>query len=240
MVRHSDWDGLVAPGETVRISATLSWENFLLLSFIEGDRLVTNNLGSAAGNVFAHQGASIAPNSTINPGQASGASIVGVAIHSGNPGLIFGPPYPAPWASGTLYFLEYDWTAPRQPGLVEFNWQGSTSALHPTFFTPIGFITLPTTYTSTSLTVVPAPATVVAPGILGAGLGVRRRRRSKMQQTRPTPAPPPSPGTSPPGTAPRDPPRPPRPSAARSGPPGFPVRPPGPTPLPAGASPGPR
>ncbi|MCA9289395.1 MAG: hypothetical protein KDA05_12455 [Phycisphaerales bacterium] len=175
-VVHNDPDGIVAPGEVVRITATLDWTNFLLLSKIEGDLLASPNLGSASNNAFAHQGAYLNPPVSIDPGSPDGGSIVDVVIDSGNVGWLFGPPIPAPWGSNQIHFLEYDWTAPTTLGVVEFNWTGAAASPDPVFFTAAGYVTLPTTYTGASLTVIPAPASAALLAPLAIAT-VRRRER---------------------------------------------------------------
>ena len=175
LVTHDVPGGMVQPGQTVGVTATLTWSEPMLFWRIEGDLAASPNSGMAANNAFGH---AVTPgaNTILDPGVPSGGSVLGVEVQSGVVPL-FGPPYSAPWWPGGagLRVLEFEWTAPLDPGPVEFNWveQGGSG---PTFFIGLNpnAQTVPSTYVGTTLTVVPAPAAWMA---LACGTVAFQRRR---------------------------------------------------------------
>lgn len=160
---HDHPTGLVAPGETVHLTFTLSWTGALLFAEWGGHAVATPNIGVAENPQF-HPGAYNWPGgaTVINPGTPSAGSVLGVDIQSGVqvwfPGAPFGY---SPWFSGPITMLNYDWTAPATPGLVVFDWSPLPGQPDPLMYlTPVSLTATPvsTSYLGTSLTVVPGPA----------------------------------------------------------------------------------
>ncbi|MEZ6232724.1 MAG: hypothetical protein R3B68_00910 [Phycisphaerales bacterium] len=178
-ITHEAPGGIVQPGQTIAVTATLTWTEPMLFWRIEGDLTASPNSGAAANNAFGHP-VTPAANTILDPGVPSGGSVLGVEVQSGVVPL-FGPPYPAPWWPGAagLRVLEFEWTAPLDPGPVEFNWieQGNSG---PTFFIGLNpnAQTVPTTYVGATLTVVPAPSAGLALAAAGVAATGRRRRPS--------------------------------------------------------------
>lgn len=169
VLAHDDPDGIVTPGQIVHIRATLSWSGPTEAFRIVGDAVASPDVGlsSAATGV-------IGASPSLHYGLPVLGSIRGVDLV--NTLWSFGF---SPWHfGGGMHFLEYDWTASIDPGIVEFNWTP-----HPQFPTPLFFtstfttIPLPTTYVGTSVTVIPGPGT---PAVLAAlatlAVGHRHRR----------------------------------------------------------------
>lgn len=176
-IAHNDADGVVEPGQVVRIQANLAkpagaaflWE-------IRGDLLASPKLGIGSNNRFPYPGSN--GSAIVNMGTIDGASVRGVHIHVNDQLALSGTtgPWP-PWGWQSFGIVQYEWTAPTTPGVVEFNWQPSPDLPEIWYALPQIWTTgpIPTTYVGTSLTVVPAPAS----GVLLAGglLLIGRRRR---------------------------------------------------------------
>lgn len=181
VVTHNDVDGIVTPGQTVRVAAILSWApgGPDMLREIEGSLRASPDIGAAANPAFPYT-ISPSPVVSISPGTGSAGSVVGVRLFNGDLNwLLFGFPPPEPWRNGDgLIVVQYDWTAPATPGVVAFDWSPSPTnpqtimAFHDG---PPSFRAVPTTYLGTSLTVIPAPPAALALGLCGA-TGTRRRR----------------------------------------------------------------
>lgn len=172
-VTHNRPTGVVQPGETVRITATLSWIGAIQAATIAGDLNASPNQGTAANPEGAWGWWSAPPNF----GTPTAGSIMGVDLRV-NPWFFVGAVSPYVVATG-LEFVWYDWTAPSTTGTVEFNW-----VPHPEYPNPLFYLTfmtevrspLPTTYSGTSITVIPAPVTMVTLLAFGACASSRRRR----------------------------------------------------------------
>ena len=188
-VTHDHPTGVVEAGEVVQISVRLKWTGDLLVHSIVGDAIASPDLGTASNQAFLPGGPVSLPLTIVNLGVAQAGSVLGIDIQSGyHPGSPNMPIGYAPWVTyysggmpiGDIGFLRYDWTAPSQPGVVNFDWVGAASKPDPLFYkllplppslTPTAF---PTTYTGTSLTVIPAPSAALF--LLGATALARRRR----------------------------------------------------------------
>ncbi|MCA9286930.1 MAG: hypothetical protein KDA05_00010 [Phycisphaerales bacterium] len=179
-VSHNDPDGVVLPGETIRITARHARSGSSFLAGIGGDLRATGDLGSAS-NVYSDL--RLLVHSQIYPashGTAAGGSVVGISYEFVSHPLFVTsvqPPY-VMWPG--IEALSYDWTAPvvSQPTTVSFDWVPSAAfpdvyAIIPPY-NELHWAFLPTTYTGTSLIVLPTPATL---GVLGLGFFVPRRRR---------------------------------------------------------------
>jgi len=175
---HNDLDGLVVPGETVRIRASVAklagarflWE-------VKGDLVSAFDVGHAANNRFPG-GLIVNPGAILNMGTVDGGSVRGVHIQVYDQWALSGTlaPWP-PWSYPSVNIVEYDWTAPSTPGVVDFNWQPSPD-LPEVWYALAQIWTIgpvPTTYVGASLTVVPAPAWGVL--LVCGSLAASRRRR---------------------------------------------------------------
>jgi len=177
-VSHNDPDGIVERGQTVQITAMLSWQPSGVFWEIAGEVRSTGDLGVASSPAFPYNvGAS--PNRVIQAGTPAAGSILDVHIVNGDAGFLGGWPLFPPWGNASgLIITRYDWTAPGTLGVVGFDWIGEPALpWQPTIY-PLGSFTplmpIGTTYVGTSLTVVPGVGSGV---VLAAGLAMGRRRR---------------------------------------------------------------
>jgi hypothetical protein len=181
-VTHSDPDGLVSAGETVRIQVIHTRSNAPILAGIGGSLVTTGDLGEAS-NLFTQ----LIPNPPeigyVNSiGTPIGGSVHGVSHEFLSHPLFVMWIHPAYITSTGVEVLSFDWTAPAvaAPTAIDFNWTPSTQlpavrAILP----PYGQIIIefiPTTYTGASLVVLPAPSTLVMLAALCAAGNARRRR----------------------------------------------------------------
>lgn len=184
-VSHDDPDGIVTPGQTVRIKATLAWTGQSGFGYAIGSVRVTDDAGTASNPSFPYnflQG----PATVVQPGTPAGGSILDVVIQSGDVRPWFGSPPLHPWGLQTgLVLTQYDWTAPTTAGVLEFQWiPGPANPLPVVVLYSTGSsLAIPTTYFGTSLTVVPAPASALlfASGMLAA---LRRQRPGALRHSR--------------------------------------------------------
>lgn len=181
-VTHNAVKGTVAPGETVQITTTITWQapGQSALFAIGGGVQATPDIGTASSNVFPY--GPLPGISTINPGTPALGSVHGVYLEYGDLNWwLFGQPPAAPW-SFRLGFevVRFDWTAPGEPGVVAFDWNPSAALPQPLIASSLwgNPIVQPvsTTYFGTSLTVIPAPPSA-APLLLAAPLLAKRRTR---------------------------------------------------------------
>ena len=166
-VSHDDADGIVAPGEVVRVKAVVSWiPAGVQFAGMKGDLRAAPNVGIAS-NRFSE----FLQGGLVNLGQFSGGSIVGVDIAvapSFFTGGVIVPPSGNNWG---IEVISYDWQAPVGfAGAVGFDWVPDPAAPNVRFFPPVGppsWNWEPTVYVGTSLTVVPAPVSLalVAPAL---------------------------------------------------------------------------
>ncbi|MCA9288301.1 MAG: hypothetical protein KDA05_06945 [Phycisphaerales bacterium] len=171
---HDDPDGIVAPGQTVHITHTLSMTAYMVSDW-RGDAAVTPNLG-AASNISSY----FVPSPWASFTGPSGGSVVGFA--ASHPVPLFVPVVIPPWNAPQSILMEYDWTAPSEPGVYEFRWtpHPSSPLVSGYLSSTTGVLTpYPTTYLGATLTVIPAPA--AAPLLLAAAL-VPNRRQSKTSR----------------------------------------------------------
>lgn len=179
-ITHNDPDGLVTPGQVVEFNVALDWSDSYFFWEIAGGVNASPNLGAAGNPQFGASNPPIIAATVINPGVASGGGVNGVHVLSGfNPGSGFPPVFAAPWWADGFSLLRFEWTAPANPGTVDFAWTPRPDLPNPLIFTSHLTSTptpIPTTYLGTSLTVVPTPASflpfAVAPFVLA-----RTRRR---------------------------------------------------------------
>ncbi|MCB9840521.1 MAG: hypothetical protein H6809_02575 [Phycisphaeraceae bacterium] len=170
VVTHDDPDGLVDPGQVVRINFRISWTANHTLSTLLGDAVARPDAGVASN-----------PGTELNMGQPSGSLALGTPALGSVRGfsLIWGPsPFQMP---GTTYwdgldFLWYEWEAPAVPGPFEFDFvfdpqtQGAWLNAGLTNVFKVDLTSDPA-----SLVVVPSPGALV---VLGVGAVFVRRRRA--------------------------------------------------------------
>lgn len=173
-VSHNDPDGIVTPGETVQITATLAWTGNSGLGYVSGDVRATGDLGSASNPSFPY---GVPPLAIVLPGTPFEGSLLDVYIESGDTNPFFGLSPTHPWGlRAGLILTRFDWTAPSNLGVVDFAWIPDPADPLPIMSPVGGFsgVPYPTTYLGTSLTVIPTPASALV--FLGT-LAIARRRR---------------------------------------------------------------
>lgn len=163
-VAHNDPDGIVTPGQTVSITATLAWTANAGLGRIGGDIRATDDRGIAANPQLPYVFNPL-PAAVIQPGTLSDGSVVDVFIQSGDSSPFFGQGPVYPWGlQAGLVLTTFEWTAPTSLGPIEFSWVPDP-AMPQTYMHPnpsVGPVAFQTTYLGTSLTVVPTPASALA------------------------------------------------------------------------------
>lgn len=177
VVTHNDSDGVVSPGQTVRITCHLSWTEWTYLGAMLGDAVTSPNLGLAASPVTAFNHGFL--NAAIYPGTPEGGSIRGfVAFETLAAFSLHTPGFE--WAAGGIDALSFDWTAPgpEAAGTYAFTFEGAAGPGAIQLFPPSALqpVPVPTTVTPASLIVTPAPASVLLLGSLAARTSRRVRR----------------------------------------------------------------
>lgn len=180
-VSHNDPDGIVFPGETIRVTVLHTRDGgpleMTFLAHAEGDVTVSPNLGqtSEVESPFIP-----APGTmwTVNAGSPSGASLLGFEVDFPlHPDFYIW--HPTLWVIPEIDLLSFDWTAPSVASPTGFTFNWAPSPIHPNIeiynVSQIQSYPIPTTYTSASIVVLPAPAGLV---IAAAAVAARRRRRS--------------------------------------------------------------
>lgn len=182
-VVHDDPDGVVLPGQTVRISVLASFTGGGMLGGLSGDTVNSGAQGIASGISSWYPSGGL-----VNLGVPVGGSVYDTQI-AVVPGY-FGPcgfllPY-CSWNSG-VHVLEFDWQAGpvEAPTLASFNFLASPTlpglVVFPTPFLTPNWVVLPTDFSGTSLLVVPGPG---APCMLLVGMAlIGRRRRDGCRRT---------------------------------------------------------
>ncbi|MCA9287500.1 MAG: hypothetical protein KDA05_02880, partial [Phycisphaerales bacterium] len=128
-VSHNDPDGIVLPGESVRVTAWHARSGSSILAGIGGDLRATDDLGVASNTYSDLRLALHGPSFPASHGSAIGGSVFGVSYEFvSHPG--FGPIVPPAynyWPG--VVALSYDWTAPvvLQPTTVSFDWVPSAA-----------------------------------------------------------------------------------------------------------------
>lgn len=175
-VTHNSALGTIAPGETLRVTARLSWTEQMQWAGLRGDLLATDDAGLAS-NVGFHP--FLMPGALVRHGVPVGGSVKGTDIAS-VPGFFTAtvpPPYSNWWG---VEFFSYDWTAPSvsAPTWIDFAFVADPDApnvrLYPTSTSPM-FVEAITTYVPASILVVPAPSSLGLAAMLGIWACARRR-----------------------------------------------------------------
>lgn len=174
-VFHDDLDGIIDPGQVVRIDFYLTWDTWPVLASMKGDARASPNHGLAANpvNGFNHNLVTF----FTRPGVPDGGSIRDFcAQHEIVTGFVapgFG------WTPQGITALSYQWTAPgpEHAGPHNFTFEFDPAfpaiALYPGPQT--GFVYVPTTVVPVTLTVIPAPSSLA----LLAALCLRPRWRRR-------------------------------------------------------------
>lgn len=171
-VVHDDPDGFVEPGQAVRIGVMVDWAGGIQLAGLAGSLGPTPDVGVASVPTTPLGGP------LVNVGAPLGGGIVGYDVASIPPSFTAGPSIIPGWAFPPIPVLEYTWTAPATPGVVEFDFVASPLAPNVRLYTSLvspAFTEAQTTYVGTSLTVVPGVGSVWMLGAAAAALARRRR-----------------------------------------------------------------
>ena len=178
-VVHDDPDGIVLPGQTVRITVLASFDAppFAMLAGLSGNTINGGAQGTASNLSSWYQQGALVSHGTPVGGSVFGLSIAVTPPFFGGCGFIL----PQCTWNTDVHMLEFDWQADEvtTPQLAEFNFLASpTMPGLLAYLNPGGspnWTLLPTTFTGTNLLVLPAPAvgTTLAAGALLLG---RRRR----------------------------------------------------------------
>ena len=175
-VVHDDPDGVVLPGETVRVTVLASFSGALMLAGLSGDAINSGVEGEASSlSSWYPRGA------LVNWGTPIGGSVYGLEIATTPPvfggcGII----WPHCGWNTDVHMLEFDWQAPdvAAPSHANFDFVVSPTLpgllVYASMNSPTWTV-LPTTYIGTSLTVLPAPGS--ASLLAALGLFAARRRR---------------------------------------------------------------
>ena len=171
----------VAPGQTVRMRTTVSWEPIgTQMAGIAGDMLVTPlNPGGGVG-VSSNRVSEYTPGVLVNLGAFSGDDVLGIDIAVTPAFFTGGFQVPPTWNADGIDFIGFDWLAPAETGVYEFRFQ--PNALAPNFrIYPIAaspaFIEVPTTYLSATVEVIPTPAATPLLVVVAFANPSRRRRQ---------------------------------------------------------------
>lgn len=172
---------VVEPGESVRVTATLSWQPGVQLAWIAGD-MICQPIGAGGEGIVSNLFSQFVPNFQVTLGTVVGDDIVGLNARS-TPSFFTGggwitPPF-ANWNGLIVY--RYDWAAPAEAGQYTFEFVPVAPApgeppvaVYPSIASPIPS-PMPTTPVGATLTVVPTPA-ALAPLALAAIVAPTRRR----------------------------------------------------------------
>ncbi|MCB9840381.1 MAG: hypothetical protein H6809_01855 [Phycisphaeraceae bacterium] len=172
IVSHDDPDGLVEPGQAVRIGVMVDWTGGIQLAGLAGSLGPTPDVGIASSPSSPLGGP------LVNVGTPLGGGIVGYDVASIPPFFTAGPNVIPSWAFPPIPVLEYTWTAPATPGVVEFDFTPRALAPNVRLYTSllsIAPVEAQTTYVGTSLTVVPGVGVLWAFGAAAVVVGRRRR-----------------------------------------------------------------
>lgn len=172
-ITHDDPDGIVQPGQVVRISALLDWQNYYAFGATGGSVVANPALGEAS-----NLGTAFSPSPTL--------TTLGTAVQGGVTGFravglsplfvpVLFPPYLGTTTPALL--LAFDWTAPGLAGQHEFVYAPSAEFPLVRLFPDAREFPVPvsTAYIGTNLTVIPTPS-VVAFLVFGVATAQRRRR----------------------------------------------------------------
>ncbi|MCB9840679.1 MAG: hypothetical protein H6809_03395 [Phycisphaeraceae bacterium] len=182
-VTHGQPSGMVEPGQSIRVSATLSRENqpgqTTWLQHVAGGVRPQPDTGTPSGFSSPFDpGNSLW---SLAPGTPSGGGMAGfeVTFNVHPVGII---QHPQIWDQSPVELFSFDWEAPAvaTPTVFEFAWEpDQTQPLVGVWVLSSGTpLQIPTTYTGTSILVVPAPGFgSIAIGIIG--VACRRRSRPK-------------------------------------------------------------
>lgn len=182
-VTHDDPDGVILPGETVRITMRISWTPAVQLAGFAGD-LRADPVGPGAPGTISNRFSRFLPSALTINGSVVADDILGIDIAS-TPGF-FTPMVWPPWGSYTGFdAFAHDWTAPSSPGNYRFGFSPRDDRpnvrLYPSWSSP-AWIEAPTTYLWASLTVIPGPG---SPVVVLLGLAVLHRNTCRSSNRPP-------------------------------------------------------
>lgn len=189
-ISHDDPDGMVEPGQVVRMEIRLNWSGVFQVAALRGDVTASPGLGEVSGQ------AGPSPGSYFTPWSSSlGAPVDGglraIALEFIWIGFTGGLVLPCVSGCNAVWcgtWVSWDWTAPvvEQPTQVAFGFTaraGETGLAGYVASTPL---TTPmgVEVVGTALTVTPAPGSAACL-LSGVGLRSLRRRRSSFVRTIP-------------------------------------------------------
>lgn len=167
---------VAAPGETIRVSLVASWAPvYPQLAAVRGDMLSTSPTASLPGTI-SNFSSPFAPGPVVNYGTVVGDDILGIGMATPPP-LFVGGVNPLLANSAGTVALAYDWTAPLDAGIYDFDFNlGATGGVGVWYPSSLAMLWDPqnTLVIGARLFVLPAPATLAL--IAAVPLVVRRRR----------------------------------------------------------------
>lgn len=164
-VTHDDADGLVTPGQVVRLTAMVSWPQ------------AYPSLATCAGSIIAEPALGVAMNASTPQtwvGTTTGTLVAGgVAgfVATGVPPIFVPTPwfFPNVWKPDGIIVVAFDWIAPPTARGYEFKVEPIDShplvELFPNANAQFG-VMVPTESLGTTLTVVPAPPALLVGGLV--------------------------------------------------------------------------
>ncbi|MCB9840875.1 MAG: hypothetical protein H6809_04395 [Phycisphaeraceae bacterium] len=169
----------VAPGQTVRMRTTVSWEpGGTQFAGIAGDMLVAPLTPGGGEGTPSNLVSEFSIGALVSLGTFSGDDLLGIDINVTPPFFPAGGPVPPSLNYWGIQFIGYDWAAPAEPGVYEFRFEPvlffPNVRIYPSQSSP-QFVSVPTTYAAASVTVIPAPAAASCVA-LAAAIAPRRRR----------------------------------------------------------------
>ncbi len=179
-VSHNDPDGIVEPGQTIRLSMHLTWTPNMQLAGFAGQFRIDPATTGADGTITNRLSA-FWPGALVNLGLIQRDDIVGIQVASIP--HFFTPMVTPPWANwGGLDAFSHDWIAPATPGQYNIAFLADPVApnvrLYPATVSA-NFVEAQTTYIGASITVTPSPASLIT--LAAASLIHSRRRRAQSE-----------------------------------------------------------
>lgn len=176
-VTHNDADGILLPGEIVRVQFAVSWSPSpaWMLASLRGDAVTSPN-----GGELINRGSDFQSGQLVNLGSVSGASVIGFEAWHQPPGWV--PSITPPFVTTPALAAWFDWRAPTNTGTYQFKWnphaQQQSILLWYRFGTQITPTAASTTYFGASIIVVPTPPSGGLILVFAAWFAPVRRRHS--------------------------------------------------------------
>ncbi|MEZ6233861.1 MAG: hypothetical protein R3B68_06690 [Phycisphaerales bacterium] len=167
------------PGETATMIVIVRWDDpSAQFAGMRGDTIASGPMGDITnvGSALRDPGAT---QPFVRLGEPWAGSLVGTDIAI-IPQTFTATPWPWTLSNEEMQFVHFDWTAPAvsSPTEVRFDFRAHPLAPSPRFFPNLGFVVnwveADTTYVGTTLTILPAPASL---GMVVCSLGLMARTR---------------------------------------------------------------